>query len=230
MRPPTRPRLHEDCWASHAGASGRRHLSATTVSDTDLFTNRAFANVSIGFPSATMARSSIRSEPPMPDGIGGIDGPRLHPDAADGAEGVGYVGLSGSRTYFADRQLGLSTSRPTLCWTWWETTMASWWSRLCQEPATAWSPTSSSKLSNNSTRSAATWQYVSSDGGGHWRYTTALGALEGGASICWGSRFHDVVGLPNSINVPADDRHLLAPSWNERKALSTVANACSCFS
>ena len=46
-------------------------ISGTTVSDTDLVTNRVFANASTGFALGNDGPARVPLEPPMPDGIGG---------------------------------------------------------------------------------------------------------------------------------------------------------------
>jgi hypothetical protein len=73
----------------------------TAVRPADLFTTRVFPNASFGFALASVdgAQYPARTE----DGgkTWRIDGPQVHIDAADGAEGVGFVGATGPRTFFA---------------------------------------------------------------------------------------------------------------------------------
>ena len=84
----------------------------------------------------------------------------------------------GLRKYFADRRLGVDVTTDAGR-TWWETYMGELVVAVVPGAGDRLVAYVQQQLSNNSTRSAATWQYVSSDGGRHWRYTTALGALEG---------------------------------------------------
>jgi hypothetical protein len=153
-------------------------VPGTTVRETGLFTDRVFANASTGFALGNdgSAQYPVRTSDAGRDWR--IDGPQFHIDAADGAEGVGYVGLSGPRTYFA---YGSSVVDVT------SDGGRTWWVTYLGELVVAVVPGAGNRLvayvqqqrSDNNIRSASTWQYVSSDGGRHWRYTTALGALEG---------------------------------------------------
>lgn len=92
----------------------------TPVSSSELFTNRVFANAADGFALANVGSAQY----PVRSTDGGqswrIDGPQVHIDAADGAEGVGFVGVAGPRTFFA---YGSSVVDVTSDGgrTWWET-------------------------------------------------------------------------------------------------------------
>ena len=107
------------------GRIGPRHgwptiAPGTVVKSSDLFTDRVFANTSDGFALANHGSAQY----PVRSVDGGrswrIDGPQLHVDAADGAEGVGYVGLVGPRTFFAygSSVVDVTTNGGR---TWWET-------------------------------------------------------------------------------------------------------------
>jgi hypothetical protein len=71
----------------------------TRVPSSDLFSNRVFANARDGFALANDGQAQY----PVTSTDGGqtwrIDGPQVHIDAADGAEGVGWVGILGPRTF-----------------------------------------------------------------------------------------------------------------------------------
>ena len=153
-------------------------IPGTTVRDTDLFTNRVFANASTGFALGNdgAAQYPVRTTDAGRDWR--IDGPQFHIEAAGGAEGVGYVGLSGPRTYFAygSAVVDVTTDAGR---TWWETYLGELVVAVVPGAGDRLVAYVQQQLSNNSTRSAATGQYVSSDGGRHWRYTPVLGALDG---------------------------------------------------
>lgn len=148
----------------------------TAVKPADLFTTRVFANGSVGFALASVGSAQY----PARSADGGrtwrIDGPQVHVDAADGAEGVGYVGVAGPRTFFAygSSVVDVTTDAGR---TWWETMLG--------ELVVAVVPGGTNKLiayvqqslDPNNIRTAATWQYVSRDGGRHWVHSSALGGL-----------------------------------------------------
>lgn len=150
----------------------------TIVKSADLFTDRVFANASDGFALANRGPAQY----PVRSLDGGrswrIDGPQLHVNAADGAEGVGYVGLVGARTFFAygSSVVDVTTNAGR---TWWETYLGELVVAVVPGPRNDLVAYVQQQLNNNSLSPAATWQYVSRDGGHHWSYTTALGALSG---------------------------------------------------
>lgn len=138
-----------------------------------MFGDRVFPTANIGFALA----NGNQAQYPAITTDGGltwrIDGPQLHVDAADGPEGVGYVGTLGPHTFFA---YGSSVVDVTIDSgrTWWETYMG--------ELVMAVVPGFRNHLVayvqqsvSNSGHPAVTWQYVSRDGGRHWRYSSALG-------------------------------------------------------
>jgi hypothetical protein len=144
----------------------------TTVGDAALFTDRVFTTPSTGFALA----SDDQAQYPVRTTDAGqhwrIDGPQLHVDAADAPESVGSVGLSGARTYFAygSSVVDVTTNAGR---TWWETFLGELVVAVVPGPGNRLVAYVQQQLTNTST-SAATWQYVSSDGGRHWRYSTSL--------------------------------------------------------
>lgn len=146
----------------------------TVVRSTDLFGNRVFANASVGF---ALANGSSAQYPAVSSDGGRswkIDGPQVHVDAADGPEGVGFVGVMGPRTFFAfgSSAVDVTADRGRV-----------WWETLLGEQVMAVVPNNfhnelvayvSQSVSNQQLSPAVTWQYVTSDGGRHWRYTTAF--------------------------------------------------------
>lgn len=153
-------------------------LPETTVGAADLFTDRVFADASTGFALANdgSAQYPVRTTNAGRDWR--INGPQLHVDAADGAEGVGYVGLSSPHTYFAygSSVVDVTTDSGRR---WWETYLGELVVAVVPGAGDRLVAYVQQQLTNNSIQRAATWQYVSTDGGRHWRYTTALGALDG---------------------------------------------------
>jgi hypothetical protein len=107
-----------------------------------------------------------------------IDGPPLHVDAADGAEAVGSVGIAGPRTFFAygSSVVDVTTDRGR---TWWETYLG--------ENVVVVVPSNGNELlayveqsvNHQHLNPAATWQYISRDGGRHWHYSTQFAGIPG---------------------------------------------------
>jgi hypothetical protein len=103
-----------------------------------------------------------------------IDGPQFHVDAADGAEAVGFVGVDGPRTFFAYGSSAVDVTTDG---------GREWWETFLGEEVMAVVPNLRNELvayveqsvSNQRLNPAVTWQYVSRDGGRHWRYSTSFG-------------------------------------------------------
>lgn len=148
----------------------------TPVRPADVFTTRVFANAHVGFALAGVGNAQF----PVRSLDGGrtwrVDGPAVHVDAADGAEGVGYVGVSGPRTFFA---YGSSVVDVTT------DGGRSWWETYLGELVVAVVPVGGAQLVAYVQQSldpqgigpVATWQYVSRDGGRHWRARPQLISL-----------------------------------------------------
>jgi hypothetical protein len=160
-------------------AAGRLHPRpgavppGTVANSSDLFSDRVFADAADGFALANHGNAQYPARSVDGGRSWEIDGPQLHVDAADGAEGVGYVGVSGPRTLFA---YGSSVVDVT------SDGGRTWWQTYLGELVVAVVPRNNGltayvqqQLSNTSTSSAVTRQYVSHDGGRHWTYSTALG-------------------------------------------------------
>lgn len=146
------------------------------VSAADLFGDRVFANSRIGFALADVESAQY----PARSRDGGrswrIDGPQVHVDAADGAEGVGYVGVAGPLTYFAygSSAVDVTTDGGR---TWWEAFLGELVASVVPGPGTELVAYVQQQLDPNRITPAATWQYVSRDGGRQWVYSPALGGL-----------------------------------------------------
>jgi len=135
---------------------------------------RVFANATVGFSMAGVSSAQY----PVRTLDGGrtwrVDGPQFHVDAADAPEAVGYVGLIDARTYYA---WGSSVDDVTT------DGGRSWWETFVGGTVVAVVPGSKGDLLayvqtevvNSNPNRVVTWQYVSRDGGRHWRYTTTLG-------------------------------------------------------
>ena len=157
---------------------GMREQPGTAVSNSSLFSNRVFVNARVGFALA----NGDNAQYPAVSTDGGrqwrIDGPQVHVDAADGPEAVQFVGIAGPRTFFAygSSTVDVTTNRGRV-----------WWETLLGEQVMAVVPSSAGELvayveqsvSSQRLNPAVTWQYVSGDGGRHWRYSTSFGGLSG---------------------------------------------------
>lgn len=150
----------------------------TGVGSSALFGDRVFLDANEG---VALADSGSAEYPALStDGGRGwrIDGPQLHVDAADGAEGVGSVGIAGPRTLFAygSSVVDVTTDRGR-----------SWWETFLGEDVVAVVPGYEGELiayveqsvSSQHLNPAVTWQYVSRDGGRHWRYSTEFAGIPG---------------------------------------------------
>ena len=165
--------------------TGRRmHPRAGAVADgsvvngSALWTDRVFATVSDGFALANEGSAQYPADTVDGGRVWRIGGPQVHVDAADGAEGVGYVGVAGARTFFA---YGSSVVDVTANAgrTWWETFLGELVVAVVPGPPGSLVAYVQQQLNNNSINRAVTRQYVSPDGGHHWLYTAALGGLNG---------------------------------------------------
>lgn len=145
----------------------------TVVVSGDLFGERVFANADDGFALA----NGENAQYPVLSTDGGriwrIDGPQLHVDAADGAEGVGYVGVGGPRTLFAygSSVVDVTTDRGR---SWWETYLGDLVTAVVAVPGRGLVAYVQDAVNNTHPNRALTWQYISRDGGRHWRYSTAM--------------------------------------------------------
>lgn len=146
----------------------------TIVRSRDLFGDRVFANASVGFALV----NGNNAQYPAVSADGGrhwrIDGPQVHVDAADGPEGVGFVGVMGPRTFFAfgSSVVDVTTDGGRV-----------WWETLLGEQVMAVVPNNfhnelvayvEQSVHDQHLSPAVTSQYVTRDGGRHWRYTTAF--------------------------------------------------------
>lgn len=149
----------------------------TVVKSADLFTPRVFANASVGFALATVGSAQYPARSIDAGKSWRIDGPQVHIDAADGPEGVGYVGLAGPRTFFAygSSAVDVTTDGGR---TWSETFLGELVVAVVPGPRDELVAYVQQQLDpSGRSLAAATWQYVSHDGGRHWVYSASLGGL-----------------------------------------------------
>jgi hypothetical protein len=134
-----------------------------------------FANADDGF---ALADDPGKAQYPAHTSDGGrvwrIDGPQVHIDAADGPEGVGSVGVAGTRTFFAygSSAVDVTTDGGRV---WWETFLGELVVAVVARSPHDLVAYVQQSVSNHRINPAVTWQYVSGDGGRKWRYTRALG-------------------------------------------------------
>jgi photosystem II stability/assembly factor-like uncharacterized protein len=146
----------------------------TSVNQAAVFTTRVLANASVGFALAGVGDAQY----PVRSVDGGrtwrIDGPQVHIDAADGPEGVGYVGVAGPRSFFAygSSAVDVTTDGGR---TWWEAFLGELVVAVVPGPRNELLAYVQQQLGQS--LAAATRQYVSRDGGRHWVYSASLGGL-----------------------------------------------------
>jgi hypothetical protein len=146
----------------------------SVISDAALFGARVFANATDGFALADDGEAQYSAVTSDGGQTWRIDGPQFHVDAADAPEGVGAVGIAGRRTYFA---YGSSVVDVTtdVGRTWWETFLGELVMAVVPGPRHDLIAYVQQSVSNSRVNPAVTWQYVSRDGGRHWRYSSRLG-------------------------------------------------------
>ena len=139
----------------------------------DLFTDRVFANARDGFALAGEDSAEYPVHSTNGGGTWRIDGPQVHIDAADEAEGVGYVGIAGPRTFYAYGSSAVDVTANA---------GRTWWQAFLGEFVLAVVPSGvglvalvQQQSASKSGNPAVTWMYSSGDGGRHWSYSTAFG-------------------------------------------------------
>ena len=150
----------------------------TVVGSSALRTNRVFANAADGFALANVGSAQYPAHTVDGGRVWRIDGPQLHVDAADGAEGVGFVGVAAADTFFAygSSAVDVTTNAGR---TWWEAFLGELVVAVVPGPRNTLLAYVQQQINNHSINRALTWQYSSRDGGRHWSYTASLGGLDG---------------------------------------------------
>jgi hypothetical protein len=142
--------------------------------EAELLGVRVFANAKVGVALASTRDGDLPARTTNGGRTWTIDGPWLHVNAADGAEGVCCVGITSPNVEFAygSSVVDVSTDAGR---TWWET--------LLGENVIAVVPGGLGahelfafvqEQVSNLGLTVVTWQYVSADGGRHWRYSSSL--------------------------------------------------------
>jgi hypothetical protein len=137
-----------------------------------------FANGRVGFALANDGQAQY----PVLTTDGGrawrLDGPQLHVDAADAPEAVTSVGVAGTRTFYAygSSAVDVTTNGGR---TWWETFLGELVVAVVPGPRRELIAYVQQSIGRPTAEALVTWQYVSSDGGRLWRYSTALDGLGG---------------------------------------------------
>jgi hypothetical protein len=148
----------------------------TAVTNVDLFSTRVFASASVGFALANLDSAQYPARSLDGGRTWRIDGPQVHINAADGAEGVEFVGVAGPRTFFAygSEAVDATTDGGR---TWWETFLGELVVAVVPGPRNSLLAYVQQQLDPNSSLAAVTWQYISRDGGRHWVYSSAVDGL-----------------------------------------------------
>lgn len=136
------------------------------------FGDRVFSDARHGFALAGRGQAQYPARTLDGGRTWRIDGPQFHVDAADGAEAVGSVGVAGPRTLFAygSSVVDVTTDGGRV---WWETFLGEL--VVAVVPGVGHDLVAYVQQPSGRGSAASTWQYVSSDGGRHWRLSTALG-------------------------------------------------------
>jgi hypothetical protein len=148
----------------------------TVVTPSELFTPRVFANGTVGFALASVGTAQYPARSLDGGATWRIDGPQVHIDAADGPEGVGYVGVAGPRTFFAygSSVVDVTTNGGR---TWWETYLGELVVAVVPGGGNKLLAYVQQQLGGQGIPPVDTWQYVSHDGGRHWSFSQSLDGL-----------------------------------------------------
>lgn len=146
----------------------------TKVRSSALFSRRVFWNARVGFALADVGQAQYPARTTDGGRRWRIDGPQVHVNAADAPEAVGYVGVAGRRTYFAygSSAVDVTTNGGR---TWWEAYLGDLVMAVVPGYHGHLVAYVQQSVSDRHPNHVVIWQYVSRDGGRHWRYSTALG-------------------------------------------------------
>lgn len=150
----------------------------TVVRSSALFGDRVFLNADEGVALANGDNAQYPALTTDGGRVWRIDGPPLHVDAADGAEGVGSVGIASPRTFFAygSSVVDVTTDGGRR---WRETYLGEGVAAVVPSYRNELVAYVEQSVSNQHLNPAVTWQYVSRDGGRHWRYSTEFAGIPG---------------------------------------------------
>lgn len=172
----TAPRPPHRLTAQHLRPRPAAVPRGTTVKQADMFSTRVFANASVGFALVNLDSAQYPARSLDSGGTWRIDGPQVHVNAADGAEGVEFVGVAGARTFYTygTEAVDVTTDGGR---TWWETFLGELVVAVVPGPRNSLLAYVQQQLDPNSSLAAVTWQYISHDGGHHWAYSPSVDGL-----------------------------------------------------
>ena len=150
----------------------------SVVHSSALFGDRVFLNAEEGVALANGDNAQYPALSTDGGRVWRIDGPPLHVDAADGAEAVGSLGIVGPRTFFVygSSVVDVTTDRGR---TWWEAYMGEDIVAVVPGYRNEVVAYVQQSVRNQHLNPAVTLQYVSRDGGRHWRYSTDFAGVLG---------------------------------------------------
>jgi photosystem II stability/assembly factor-like uncharacterized protein len=142
----------------------------TRVGASALFGTRVFANARVGIALAGVGQAQYPARTTDGGTTWRIDGPQFHVNAADAPEAVTAVGVAGPKRLFAYGSQVVDATTDA---------GRTWWESFFQDLVVAVVPGRGHRLvayvQHAVGNHAATSQYVSRDGGRHWRLSTAFG-------------------------------------------------------
>jgi hypothetical protein len=138
----------------------------STVRSAAVYGNRVFVSASRGYGLADTGQAQY----PVLSTDGGhswrIDGPQLHVDAADAPEAITTLGAVGRNTVYAYGPSVIDVS---------SNGGRTWYQIFPEQFVSAVVPGLQGGLAAYLQNGSTIWQYVSGDGGRHWRYSTVTG-------------------------------------------------------
>jgi hypothetical protein len=148
----------------------------SVVRSAALFSDRVFLNSAEGVALANGDNAQYPALSTDGGRVWRIDGPPLHVDAADATEGVGSVGITTPRTFFAygSSVVDVTTDRGRR---WFETYLGAEVVAVVPSYRNELVAYVEQSVSNQHLNPAVTWEYVSRDGGRHWRYSTEFAGI-----------------------------------------------------
>jgi hypothetical protein len=143
----------------------------SAVKPSSLGHRRVFSGSRDGFALANVASATYPARTTDGGQHWTINGPQFHIDAADAPEAVNSVGIVNAHTYFAfgSEVADVTTNAGK---SWWETGMSDGVAAVVAGPGGKLFAYVYGQTSKNRPDKVVVWQYVSSDGGRIWKYTT----------------------------------------------------------
>jgi hypothetical protein len=137
----------------------------------DIYPSRVFAGADDGFALSVVGTAGYPVRTTDGGRIWRINGPQFHIDAADAPEDVSAVGIVNSHSYYAygSEAADVTTNSGR---TWWETFMGEGVAAVVTAPNGQLLAYVYGQASHSDPGKSVVWQYVSSDGGRRWKYST----------------------------------------------------------